>query len=846
MELKIKSCHSFKDFQNYIKDLEDSPQQLIQIVSSKSKKINEKIIKEFNLLFPLSEIVGVTAEEGIINGKVVENQIIITAIKFENSSFKLLRRNSNSKINAEVIADNIQDNTKAVIVFSDNKYNDGDQFVNVFNQYIDNIILAGGFVGFSSEDKKSYLFDKNGIIEKGLIAVILNGDNLKLDWKYSMGWESLGREMEITKIEDKIIYELDGRSIFKVYSELLGEDIKSSFSPNIIKKFPLILNDSFEKARSVLKIVDQGFEFSSGFKKGDKVRIGYGSLNRVLSGAVNLIDELNFSPEIALVYSCSGRSNYFRSLNSNLSKELQIIPCQNSGFSTFGEYGTVNFEAVFLNITSTVLYLSEKSGTDEMINEKIEAACIKPEVKTEYLLNLSKKVVSELEMINDKMRKANKKVGDKKIAETAEIVFKLLFENKKYSGGIIIKEAENLTNIYLDENLGKSAYDVFRSIWSMNIKEIKIKNNILGYKKAFIIPITKELEALIIVLSNEIDLYDIKKNILFIEQIPNYLKKAVLYESLERNLASLSTLEQTSDFLYSTLDLDLLYERILDIIVGTMGMSAAIIFEKEGSELKAVKKINVVENSALFCYLKEHYQNLNLSEKVLIENKIFGIESIETLIAIPINLNDYQCVLYAVQFKYKQLINENQKKFMRTLANQIRVSIRNALNHNKVKKLSVTDGLTNLYNHSYFHDQLKKKRGEKYSIAIMDIDDFKDFNDLYGHQAGDEILKSLSQLLKNEVRENDIVARYGGEEFVIYFKVVKKEILFRIIKRLLNKIRLMEVDFNNEKLKITVSIGVAINKEGKYSSEELIKYADNALYKAKEDNKDIFKFYSGE
>jgi diguanylate cyclase (GGDEF)-like protein len=351
------------------------------------------------------------------------------------------------------------------------------------------------------------------------------------------------------------------------------------------------------------------------------------------------------------------------------------------------------------------------------------------------------------------------------------------------------------------------------------------------------------VEALLIILSDEIDLYDIKKNHLFIEQIPNYLKKAILYESLERNLASLSTLEQTSDFLYSTLDLDLLYERILDIIVGTMGMSAAVIFKRDENQLKMVKNINVKENSELYFYLKGHYKEIAASDQILIENEVDLFEDIQTLIAIPINLNDYQGILYAMQSKYQQLINENQKKFIRTLANQIRVSIRNALNHNKVKRLSVTDGLTNLYNHSYFHNQLQEKAGEKYSVAIMDIDNFKDFNDHYGHQAGDQVLRKLSEVLKSEIREDDIVARYGGEEFVVYFNLVDQNTLSRVINRLMQKIRNLEVEFENQKLKVTVSIGVAVNQEGKYSAEKLIKQADTALYIAKGAGRDMVKFY---
>lgn len=229
--------------------------------------------------------------------------------------------------------------------------------------------------------------------------------------------------------------------------------------------------------------------------------------------------------------------------------------------------------------------------------------------------------------------------------------------------------------------------------------------------------------------------------------------------------------------------------------------------------------------------------------QILIENRADIFEEIQTLIAIPINLNDYQGILYAMQSKYQQLINENQKKFIRTLANQIRVSIRNALNHHKVKRLSITDGLTKLYNHSYFHQQLAEKEGKKYSIAIMDIDNFKDFNDKYGHQAGDQVLRKLSKLLKSELREDDIIARYGGEEFIIYFNLVDEKILSKVIERLMKKIRKMEVSFEEQNLNVTVSIGVAVNANGGSSAERLIKQADTALYIAKGAGRDMVKFY---
>ncbi|ADO76354.1 diguanylate cyclase [Halanaerobium praevalens] len=839
MQLEKEKCQSVEELIDFFKRLKDSPVQLVQVFSTKSEILNQRIISAFNRYLPLSTLVGISAEEVIYENQVKLKEIAAAALCFEKSSFKLLKTDAKSKQNANKIMKSIETDTKAIIIYSDDKYNNGDQLVETLNQKQTDILIAGGQAAWGQANEQGYLFDRDGIIKKGSLALILNGSQLKAHWNYNLGWESISREMEITQAEDQIVYELDGRNIFEVYAEFLGEDIFEQVPSAATSKFPLVFNKGFKNARAAVDSVGKGIKFSGELEEGTKVKIAYGSLNKILKDSVRLREELNFHPEIAFIYSCSGRSNYLKSINSNLSEEIKAIPAPKVGFSTNGEYGVVDQKIQFLNMTNTVLYLSEK---EEIIHKKIKFNTEKPQVKTENLFHLSKKVVSELETINKKMTKANKLTGNTKVEKTAANLFNLIFENNNYSGGIIIKE-EALTRIYLEENLSAEAYDVFHSFWENKPEEITIKKEVLSFKKAFLIPLNQEIEALMIILSNELDLYDIKKSHFFIEQIPNYLKKSILYENLERNVASLSTLEQTSDFLYSTLELDLLYDRILDIIVATMGMSAAIIFKKEAFKLKTIQSINIEKESELYYYLKGHYQEIAEADQIVINNEVEFIEEIKTLIAIPINLGDYQGVLYAIQSKYKQLFNGNQRKFIRTLANQIRVSIRNALNHQKVKKLSVTDGLTKLYNHSYFDQELAKKDGEKYSVAILDIDNFKDFNDLYGHQAGDQVLKKLSELLKSAVRQKDIVARYGGEEFVIYFSIIEQEILLQVIKRLMEKIRNLEVCFEDKKLGVTVSMGIAINKSGNDSAESLIKKADNALYIAKGSGRDQFKFH---
>lgn len=154
---------------------------------------------------------------------------------------------------------------------------------------------------------------------------------------------------------------------------------------------------------------------------------------------------------------------------------------------------------------------------------------------------------------------------------------------------------------------------------------------------------------------------------------------------------------------------------------------------------------------------------------------------------------------------------------------------------------SITDGMTGTYNHEYITSLLEEVK-KQYALIIMDIDDFKQINDQYGHQFGDMIIKYVAESIKNNVRKSDIVGRYGGDEFIIilYDCPVEKAILIaNNIKDTIEE----PYEFNYHKLNITVSIGVYISKEGEHGSTSLSK-ADQALYYVKGHGKADIKLYN--
>ena len=160
-------------------------------------------------------------------------------------------------------------------------------------------------------------------------------------------------------------------------------------------------------------------------------------------------------------------------------------------------------------------------------------------------------------------------------------------------------------------------------------------------------------------------------------------------------------------------------------------------------------------------------------------------------------------------------------------------------------KLAVTDGLTELYNHRYFQEQMIMnvenvvRYGGCFSLILIDIDFFKKFNDKHGHQSGDAVLRQVAQTIKKNIRTSDIACRYGGEEMSIILTNTCKEDAIIVAKKVWSAVRERKFELaDGNKANVTISVGVASMPENGDSVEDLIEYSDKCLYKAKQDGRD--------
>lgn len=208
-----------------------------------------------------------------------------------------------------------------------------------------------------------------------------------------------------------------------------------------------------------------------------------------------------------------------------------------------------------------------------------------------------------------------------------------------------------------------------------------------------------------------------------------------------------------------------------------------------------------------------------------------------SITAKPINKNGERYVVECIQdVTEAMLINELESISIDNIYNKIK----------KLNKLVITDELTGCYNRRYANERLpiaiseSQENGEKLSIVVMDIDNFKNINDKYSHQAGDYVLKETAKIIRDNIRkEYDWVSRFGGEEFLIAFKNMNKENAVRSTERIRKNIEAHQFIYNDLNINVTASFGIVELTDKINKMSELIEIADKNLYKAKKLGKNM-------
>ncbi len=228
------------------------------------------------------------------------------------------------------------------------------------------------------------------------------------------------------------------------------------------------------------------------------------------------------------------------------------------------------------------------------------------------------------------------------------------------------------------------------------------------------------------------------------------------------------------------------------------------------------------------------------TNKSFFSNPAVEHEGVKSLVCVPLFLaHEVVGILFVDDFTPRRFAAE-ELQTLDILASFAAIAIHNARRHTTVKQQAMTDSLTGLFNRRYFEEILDRefhraeRHGREFSLALVDVNDFKKFNDTHGHQAGDRALASLGEAIRNVIRSTDIAARYGGDEIVIVLPETRLSKAYHLFaRRIKSGIEEHFATINDGGHALTVTIGIASYPGDGRNGHDLVLAADRALMAAK-------------
>jgi diguanylate cyclase (GGDEF)-like protein len=330
---------------------------------------------------------------------------------------------------------------------------------------------------------------------------------------------------------------------------------------------------------------------------------------------------------------------------------------------------------------------------------------------------------------------------------------------------------------------------------------------------------------------------------------------------------NLHALNELSNSFSALLDPDAVREAALNTVKGIFNCDSAYVAQIEGDEKTfkvwnwwassktAVKPARLEEELAKWVLENKKPIRFSLGQKDKSFTSFMRREgmlgSTQSFLMVPLLVRDDTLGVIRLNSGQPETYQSYDQDVLTTIANQTAMALENALMVQQIREMSIRDGLTGLYNHRYFQEKLNEEmvKAGRYnkdlSLLLLDVDHFKKFNDTYGHQEGDKVLRIVSEVVQSTVRTKvDTACRYGGEEFAVILPEsdvnVGKDLAERIRKNIASYI------FENtgkNVYHVTVSIGLACYPFDGDDPKKLIHSSDQALYAAKSAGRNCVKPY---
>ncbi len=838
----INTYYTNKDqLASFIQDqnIQNSSSLLIQVFSAiTTKSFLSRLVSELANLLPDAIIIGCTTDGEIMDGKVSSGKVVLSFTQFENTILKAasVEHQKNGYYSGQYLAEKLIDgDTKLLIAFVDGILTNGEEFLNGISFVNNKIIVAGGHAGDNHQFIETFVFTKDHILTRAAVAVSLSSKHLHVHRDYSFNWHPIGTELTITKAEENRIYTINGRSAVETYAHYLGEDISKGL-PGIGVEFPLILNrDGGHVSRAAIAKVDDGSLIVGGnVHTGEKVRIGYGNSKEILKKSQNILRATAQKPsETIFIYSCMTRKYFMGDeVESEIMPLQQIAPV--SGFFTYGEFYTSKSMELY-NQTMTLISLSEHdtiscdSPKIEPYKSDINSASI--EALT-HLINITSKEVKEQ---TEALKKSNQL--NQELKERMELALSgsndgiwdwNILENTVYFSprwkeivGYKDDELPNTVSSWDDrihpddrEQTWKDVYDNVNGITEYydNVHRLRHKDgHWVWIHDRGKVQFDEEGKA-IRMIGTHTDITEQQKN-----QI-KLLHQAQMIEQIHESIC-------TTD---------------LKGYLTSWNKGSETLFGYKANEIIG-KRISLLFPEGTFETFKTHIPTLMKKGSYRCTLSLIKKSKERLLIDVSLSLLKDEKGKDVGIVGYLQDITERQKAEEKLLEQQ-----------EVLEQQAHYDALTGLPNRVLFTDRLEqsiqkaKRHNEGFALFFIDLDKFKHINDSLGHAVGDRVLQIVSKRIYTMIRHEDTLARLSGDEFTLIMEdLVHPENATVLAKNILQVLETAIV-IDEHIIYVTGSIGICLYPQDATDTESLLKYADTAMYKAKEEGRNTFQFYSSE
>lgn len=330
---------------------------------------------------------------------------------------------------------------------------------------------------------------------------------------------------------------------------------------------------------------------------------------------------------------------------------------------------------------------------------------------------------------------------------------------------------------------------------------------------------------------------------------------------LEKTQAQLESIYDNSRILAGILDVDEVMKAVMQIVNGVLKYPAAAVLLKQG-EQSYVYRGRVIDgeiNLRLRSLESEDSELIHRVAKAGSPVRIVDLASREdynplkpdarSVMMAPMTVRRSTVGVLVAESTSHNAFSERDEKMFWVVARSAAMAVDNALVHEEMESLTVTDDLTGVFNYRYFTLKLneEQRRAARYEqplgLIMLDIDHFKRFNDTFGHEAGNLTLKGVADVVKGCIRDTDILSRYGGEEFALILPQTTLIEARQIANRIRESVERTRFNIGQTlpKQSVTVSVGVTSFPENGKSHDELLHLADQALYRAKGSGRNLVK-----